>query len=199
MRAPAMAQSRLFIGNESMNENEQARAAAGDADPPLSEAGEHEHPIGVPRVPLAIEETIAVASMALLVLITLANVVVRYFTDESFAWTEELSIFLMGVLTLAGAAAAVARDRHIRIEFLYERGSPQRRRMFALLASALTVLMFAVLTVLTGRLAYDEWTYGETSMGIGIPRWWYTIWLPVMSVAIAGRALGLFIRRGRQP
>ena len=39
--------------------------------------------------------------------------------------------------------------------------------------------------------------YGETSPGIGVPQWWYTIWLPVMSVAIALRALGLFIRKGR--
>ena len=40
--------------------------------------------------------------------------------------------------------------------------------------------------------------FGETSPGIGVPQWWYTIWLPVMSVAIAGRALGLFVRRGRR-
>jgi hypothetical protein len=58
------------------------------------------------RLPVAIEETIAVASLALLLVITLANVLVRYFSDESFAWTEEISVFLMVVLTLAGAAAA---------------------------------------------------------------------------------------------
>lgn len=182
-----------------MNENEQARTAGGEPDPPLSDAGEHEHPSGTPRVSLAIEETIAVVSMALLVLITLANVVVRYFTDESFAWTEELSIFLMGVLTLAGAAAAVARDRHIRIEFFYERGSPGRRRAFALLAAVVTVITFALMTVLTGRMAYDEWRYGETSMGIGIPRWWYTIWLPVLCAVIALRAAGWGVRRAARP
>src|SRR4051812_8574521 len=51
------------------------------------------------------EERIAVAALALLLVITLANVFTRYFTDDSFAWTEELSVFLMVVLALAGAAA----------------------------------------------------------------------------------------------
>ena len=40
-----------------------------------------------------LEEALAVAAMAVLVAITLLNVMTRYFTDESYAWTEELSVF----------------------------------------------------------------------------------------------------------
>ena len=47
---------------------------------------------------LRIEDWLTVIIMALLALITFANVLVRYFTDASFAWTEEISIFLMIVL-----------------------------------------------------------------------------------------------------
>ena len=84
-------------------------------------------------VPVALEEGLAVACMALLVLITLINVLIRYFTDESFAWTEEISIFLMVVMTLAGASAAAARDRHIRIEYFYDSGTAARKRRLQLL------------------------------------------------------------------
>jgi TRAP-type C4-dicarboxylate transport system permease small subunit len=66
---------------------------------------------------LRIEDWLTVIVMALLALITFANVLVRYFTSSSFAWTEEISIFLMIVLALVAGSAAVARDRHIRIEF----------------------------------------------------------------------------------
>ena len=59
-------------------------------------------------------------------------------------------------------------------------------------------LLFALIAVLSTRVVWDDYRFGETSPGIGVPQWWYTIWLPVMSVAIAGRALGLFVRRGRQ-
>ena len=48
-----------------------------------------------------LEEALAVAAMAVLVAITLLNVMTRYFTDESYAWTEELSVFLMVVMALA--------------------------------------------------------------------------------------------------
>ncbi len=59
--------------------------------------------------------------MAGLVIITLLNVVTRYLTDDSFAWTEEFSVALMVVMTLAGASAVAFRDRHIRIEFFFNR------------------------------------------------------------------------------
>ena len=170
-----------------------------DPEQPASEAGEHAHPAGRPRVPVAIEEGVAVAAMALLVLITLANVLVRYFTDQSIAWTEEISIFLIVVLTLAGAAAAASRDRHIRIEYFYDAGSAQRRRMLGVLGACTTAVFFAALAVLLARVAFDEWSYGETSMAIGIPRWWYTAWLPVLCAAIALRAVGWALRRLRAP
>ncbi|MDY0106615.1 MAG: TRAP transporter small permease subunit, partial [Giesbergeria sp.] len=47
---------------------------------------------------LRIEDWLTVIVMALLALITFANVLARYFTDSSIAWTEEFSVFLMIVL-----------------------------------------------------------------------------------------------------
>jgi hypothetical protein len=47
-------------------------------------------------------------------------------------------------------------------------------------------LLFALIAVLSTRGVYDDIRFGETSPGIGVPQWWYTIWLPVMSVAISG-------------
>lgn len=147
------------------------------------------------RVPLAIEDWLTVIVMALLALITFANVLVRYFSNQSFAWTEEVSIFLMIVLALVAGSAAVARNRHIRIEFFADGGSPRRRRRLALLASATVALLFLLLAVLSARMVWDDFRFGETSPGIGVPQWWYSIWLPVFALAIAGRAVGLFLRQ----
>ena len=66
-------------------------------------------------------------------------------------------------------------------------------------AALMVFVLFTLIAVLSVRVVWDDFRFGETSPGIGVPQWWYTIWLPVLSVAIAGRALGLFIRRGRQP
>jgi len=147
------------------------------------------------------EDAIAVFALGVLVLLTLVNVVVRYLTDQSFAETEEISIFLMVVLTMAGAAAAASRDRHMRIEYFLDTGSATRRRRLSLLSAYGTSVFFVFMTVLLGRFAWDEYHFGETTMALGVPRWWYSIWLPVLSTGIAWRAFRLARRlaRGEQP
>lgn len=159
---------------------------------------EPEKPATRTRVPLALEDIFAAACMGVLALITFANVVLRYLTDESIAWTEEISIALMVIMTLASAAAAVARERHIRIDYFLERGSPRRQRALSLIATATVIVFFIVMAVLSGRVAWDEFRFEETSPGIGVPKWWYTIWLPLLSVAITLRGVGLFVRRWKE-
>ena len=146
------------------------------------------------RVPLGIEDWLTVLIMGALALITFANVLTRYFTNQSFAWTEEISIFLMILLTLVAASAAVARNRHIRIEYFSDQGSEARRRILLRFGAFMVTVLFLLIAVLSARVVWDDYRYFETSPGIGIPQWWYTIWLPVVSAGIALRAFGLFIR-----
>ena len=146
---------------------------------------------------LRIEDWLTVAIMAALALITFANVLVRYFTDSSFAWTEEISVFLMILLALVAGSGAVARNQHIRIEFFADRGSIARRRALARFGTLMVALLFAVIAVLSVRVVWDDFRFEETSPGIGVPQWWYSVWLPVVSALITVRALGLFVRQGK--
>lgn len=146
---------------------------------------------------LCIEDWLTVIIMASLALITFANVLVRYFTNSSFAWTEEISVFLMILLALVAGSAAVARNLHIRIEFFADGGSQARRKTLARFGSLMMALLFALIAVLSVRVVWDDFRYEETSPGIGLPQWWYSIWLPIVSALITLRALGLFIRQGK--
>ena len=146
---------------------------------------------------LALEDWLVVLIMAALALITFANVLLRYFTDTSFAWTEEISIFLMIVLAMVGGSSAVARDQHIRIEYFAEGGSALRSKRLSMLGAATVAVLFGVIAVLSVRVVWDDYRFGETSPGIGVPQWWYSIWLPVFSALFTVRAVGLFIRRSR--
>ena len=127
--------------------------------------------------------------MAGLCVITMANVVVRYLSDQSFAWTEEFSVFLLILTTMAGASAASLRDNHIRIEYFFASGSASRRRVLALFGALVTTVFFLALAALTGRMAWDDFRYGEISMGLGVPRWWYTAWVPALSLVISVRVI----------
>lgn len=143
-----------------------------------------------------LEERIAVAAMAALVAITLLNVITRYLTDDSFAWTEEISVALIVVMTLAGASAVAQRDRHIRIEFFFNRktedGGEEPRRALQRAGLLAAGSFFLLMAVLFGRWVWDQFHFSETSMGLGVPLWWYSIVIPPLCLSVAWRAFSAY-------
>ncbi len=150
------------------------------------------------RVPVKIEETLAGITIGLLALTTFANVVVRYATNFSFAFTEEFSIFMMLLVALLGGSSAMAKGGHLKIMFVVDKLFPQRRRIADLIANALTAITFLLLAIFGSQMAWDEYRFEVTSPGLGIPTWVYTIWLPLLSFAIFGRSVGVLIRGWRE-
>ncbi len=148
----------------------------------------------VPREAGEIERALAAVVLGVICLITLANVVVRYFTNYSFAATEEISVALMVVLALLGSATAVARRRHIAITILVDRLPRPLKRFAEVIAETATLVMFLLLVWLGGELAWDVYRFEETSPGMGWPQWIYTIWLPVLAALIAVRAAVMIVR-----
>ena len=101
-------------------------------------------------------------------------------------------------LALVGGSAAVARQLHIRIEFFADGGSEGRRRTLARFGAAMVALLFGLITVLSVRTVWDDYRFEETSPGIGVPQWWYSIWLPVLCALTTVRAVQVLARlRGR--
>lgn len=147
---------------------------------------------------LKIEEAIAAAVMAALGLITLANVVVRYLTNYSFAFTEEFSIALMVVVAMLGSSIAAARNQHMRITWFVER-MPRRWSLIAnLIAMLATVAMFGLIIALGARLVWDEYRFEVTSPGLGEPQWIYTLAMPLVAVLVVIRAIGFWVAHRRQ-
>lgn len=146
------------------------------------------------KVSLRIEEIIAGITIGILALITFANVVVRYTTNFSFAFTEEISIFLMVFMALIGGSSVMAKGGHLNISLLVDKFSPPIRKKIRIASTAIVGITFALLVILGSRMAYDEYRFEVTSPGIGIPTWIYTMWLPILSLLILCRTLGVLIR-----
>ena len=146
------------------------------------------------RVPVKIEETLAGIAMGLLALITFANVVVRYVTNISFAFTEEFSIFLMLLIAFIGSSSVMAKNGHLSINYFVEKFRPYPRRLIQIVTTGMIGATFMLLVILGGRMAWDEYRFEVTSPGLGLPTWIYTVWLPILSIAILFRAVGLMIR-----
>ena len=171
---------------------------------PVTEAGDlapapDAPPEDRPRVGTAVEEGIAAVAMAAVCVITFANVLVRYFTNASFAFTEEFSVFRLVVMTLACASAAFARNRHIRMEYFVGKLPRPAHRGVEAVVTLCGLALFALIAWYGVALFWDDWQYGTTSPGIGVPQWIYTIWLPVFSALIALRIAGRLVRLLRPP
>jgi TRAP-type C4-dicarboxylate transport system permease small subunit len=149
--------------------------------------------------PVKLEEALAAGAMALLCVITMANVVVRYLTNISFAFTEEISVWLMVFMTLVGAAGAFVKGHHISINFFVDRLAPSTRRVVQLLGLLASSVMFATLAVFGTRMAYEDFRYDVTSPALDLPQWLYTVWLPLLSLLVVVRLVQLifvFVKRG---
>jgi TRAP-type C4-dicarboxylate transport system permease small subunit len=145
---------------------------------------------------LPVERMVGALAMAALCLISFANVVARYTTDFSFAFTEEYSIFLMVLMTFVGASVAVATGGHMRIGFIADAGTGWRR-LCTFLARVCAMVMFGLIAWYGARLTWDQYRFEELSAGLGYPSWIYTIWMPALSLLIMARILVNWIRQAR--
>ncbi len=146
------------------------------------------------RPSLRIERAIMALTMGLLCCITMANVVVRYLTNISFAFTEEISVVLMVVMTLVGAAHAFVDNKHIAITYFVDLGGPRWRAAARTLGILAGLAMFGLLAAFGVRMAWDDFRFEVTSPALGIPQWIYTVWLPLLSFLILVRLAGALRR-----
>ncbi len=145
------------------------------------------------------ESWLGILALAGITAISLANVVVRYATDVSFAFTEEFSVFLMVVLAFAGAAVAARNNEHIRITLLEEKLGHTGRKVLYTLQWLGAMLVLALVAWYGGELAWEEYSWESLSPGLGYPTWLYLIWLPILSLAIMLRSTQNWWQRLRQP
>lgn len=139
------------------------------------------------KKPISLESWLGIIALAAISIISLANVVVRYTTNASFAFTEEFSVFLMVVLAFAGAAVAARSNEHIRITLLENHLGLAGRRIVYTLQWLGTVLVLGLVVWYGGLLTYEEYSWESLSPGLGYPTWIYLIWLPILACAIIVR------------
>lgn len=146
------------------------------------------------RLPLTVEGVLGALLMALLCVITFANVLTRYLTNVSLAITEEFSVVMMVMLALLGAGAAFAKGGHLRMGFAADRLPPKARLALEALVLLLGAVLFGLLVWFGARLTWDEYRFDVGSSGLGAPQWLYTMWLPLLSLVVVLRIGGRVVR-----
>ena len=87
-------------------------------------------------------------------------------------------------MALIGSSSVMAKNGHLSINYFVDRVRAGIRRWVRVGSTGMVVLTFLVLAYLGALMAWDEYRYEVTSPGLGIPTWIYTVWLPVLSLAV---------------
>lgn len=100
-----------------------------------------------------IEETFMAVILAMMTLITFANVVARYVFNSNILWALETTVFLFAWLVLMGASYGIKKRFHIGVDVVVNLLPAKARRICSVFA-AVCCLAFAVLML---KGAWDYW------------------------------------------
>lgn len=108
---------------------------------------------------IGLETRLAAVSLLLLLVLALVQVVARNLFDTGFAAADTLSRYLVLYVTFFGAALAVERNRHIRIDVLANFMSPVIRARLLRPLHALAAAVCLLLAHAAARYWLDAWQY----------------------------------------
>lgn len=133
------------------------------------------------------EQILGSILLAIMATIAFINVIVRYCTSFSFAWTEEITVNFFVWITLLGTAWAFRTGQHLAMNIFYQ-ALPRGGKTVCNVCGLLICLIFFGALVYTGTLeVLDEYELESISESLGIPVWWYTIATPLFSLLVIFR------------
>ena len=143
------------------------------------------------------EEYVCAFLIALMSTLAFANVIVRYLTDQSLAFTEELIINLFVLATLLGASMAFKRGAHLGMTFIDSMLPPKGLRIISLLVAACGVALFAILLYFGVDMVMQEYESGMVTYSMALPMWWFGLSVPVGSAIVIIRVIQATVRELR--
>ena len=97
------------------------------------------------------EDILGSIMLAVMVTITFLNVIVRYCTNFSFAWTEEITINFFVWVVLLGTARAFREGSNLCMNLLYD-ACPRTTRLFLYIVCVILCVLFFSALCWTGTL-----------------------------------------------
>lgn len=125
-------------------------------------------------------ELLCAAVLAAMTVVIAVLILTRNLFGFSFAWSEELTRFLLVWLSMLGSAVLLRRDDHIRLDLLADR-LPARAQ--AALSLLLRLLVLAFLVVLVQQSWAAALARGATrAPALGLSMTWPYLAIPVAAV-----------------
>lgn len=139
------------------------------------------------KFPDLLEEYLCAALLMFMAVLTFANVIVRYLTDGSLAFTEELVVNLFVLATMLGASMAFKRGAHLGITFVFDWMPLRWKKVTVILTGLCSITIFVILLLHGTNMVQQEYQSGMKTYSMGLPMWWFGLAIPIGVVIVLAR------------
>ncbi len=136
----------------------------------------------------------------LMMLIIVYDVAMRYIFNSPTIWADEISCYLLVIISFLGAAYTDTKDGHIKVE-MFVKILPSRPRHFILIsAEAVTLLYLAVFTKESWAMVVDSYASHNISTTLlrtpmYIPQIFFALGVTLLAVHLFLKLLVLFLEK----
>ena len=117
-----------------------------------------------------------VTLMALLAIFVIVSVILRYFFNISFIWSEEMILFTFIATTYFGIIVCVKEDEHIAIDYFVNMLSGTLKLLLQTLITVIGVV--TLLWIAKSSLSWIETVGATLSPGLKVPYKYIYSWMP---------------------
>lgn len=147
-----------------------------------------------------LEEGVLATLLALMTILTFAQVVLRYAFNSGLVWSLEATTYMFAALVLFGMSYGVRTQTHIAVDVLARR-LPKRARKIVNLVAIAACLAYALLMLYGSAVFVDRlMVLGNHARDIPAPKWLLTATMPLGFTLLAFRFIeaGWQILRGKR-
>lgn len=126
-----------------------------------------------------IEEYVCVACLAVMTLLTFANVVARYVFSASFSFSEEITTYLFVLLSLMGAAIAAKRKAHLGFSLISDLMPPAIRKTMHIVGYLFAVTFCGMLVYFGAQMTFSQFARNQVTAGMQWPEWLFGSFVPI--------------------
>lgn len=134
------------------------------------------HGIGV--VVNGLEVSILVTCVAALAVLLIANVFARTFFSSLY-FAEEISRFLVMLITFTGVSYGVRKARHIRMGAFLDAMPPKMEKTFIMIICLISAVVMGIMCIASWEYLTNAMAKGHMTPALRVPKWTFYVIMPI--------------------
>lgn len=143
---------------------------------------------------MLIEENISALTMAVIVILAFVNIISRIFSGFSFAFTEELIVYLFVVTTMFSTAAGVYRRAHMSLTLVSDQFKGKGQLFFLATSSIASIFLFGLLAWQSVKMMNSQIKYHYLTAVLQLPQWIFTLSMVLGSILYIVRTIQVTVK-----